>query len=376
MALTHPVKNALIIGTGLGLALIIGATQAHAQTKPKAKSAQIREEAYSKYDFLAQESTQSFIARMITEHGFNESELKRAFSLTKHRAQAKRLMDPPAVTFRRSWEVYRSRYLDDFRVRQGLQFWNEHKTAIEAASAKFGVPQEVIVAIIGVETVYGRVTGDFRVLDVLATLAFDYPRREKFFREELEQFLLLARDQNWDLLSIKGSFAGAIGYPQFMPGSIRRHAIDFSGDNKIDLLGNPADAVGSVANFFINHGWTPGQISYHKVVVSDSARAQELIAQGIKPSFTRLQLEERGVIFGPSEASELVTLSPAGQAPAADPTLYALIEFPTPDKPSEWIAATNNFYTVTRYNQSSFYALAVLHLAQALKTLSRENSGR
>jgi membrane-bound lytic murein transglycosylase B len=342
----------------------------------KIKASPIREDVYSKYDFLSQEAVQNFIARMVSEHGFNESELKRAFSAAKHRAQAKRLMDPPAVTFRRSWETYRGRYLDEFRVRQGLQFWQENKTAIEAASAKFGVPQEVIVAIIGVETVYGRVTGDFRVIDVLATLAFDYPRRENFFRQELEQFLLLARDQNWDLMSIKGSFAGAIGYPQFMPGSIRRHAIDFSGDNRIDLLASPADAVGSVANFFVNHGWIAGQLSYQNVVVSDPARVQELVSQGIQPAFTRSQLEERGVTFAPRETIPSVTLSPAGQAPTVDPLLYALIEFPTPNKPSEWIAATSNFYTVTRYNQSSFYALAVLHLAEALKALPRENTGR
>ncbi len=322
--------------------------------KKATRSSAIREEAYSKFDFLTQTEVQSFIEKMEANHGFVQADLSRLFAQTKHRQQVIKLMTPPSKTFKRSWVVYRSRYLDELRVREGLKFWQQHQAAVQQASDKLGVPPEIMVAIIGVETVYGRVTGDFRVMDALATLAFDYPRRAAFFKEELEQFLLLAREQNWPVLSIKGSFAGAIGYPQFMPGSIRRHAIDFSGDGKIDLLRTPEDAIGSVGNFLINHGWISGQATHYPVKVTDAATTVQFTEKGIKPDYSARQLSSAGVAFGPG-----VILN--------DETKLALIELATTDQESQWIAAANNFYVITRYNQSSFYAMAVIDLAAELK---------
>jgi membrane-bound lytic murein transglycosylase B len=314
----------------------------------------IREEAFSNFDFLAQSEVQSFIEKMQSTHGFDQTDLTRWIGQIKHRQQVIKLMTPPSKTFKRSWVVYRSRYLDELRVKEGIKFWQQHQLAVAKASETLGVPPEIIVAIIGVETVYGRVTGDFKVIDALATLAFDYPRRSAFFKEELEQFLLLAREQKWDPLTVKGSFAGAVGYPQFMPGSIRRHAIDFSGDGRIDLLGSPEDAIGSIANFLVNHGWLPGQATHFPVRVENTVNTAQFTDKGIKPEFTARQLSNAGVAF--TKPTDL-----------PDENKLALIELATNDRDSEWVAAANNFYVITRYNQSSFYAMAVIELAAELK---------
>jgi membrane-bound lytic murein transglycosylase B len=324
------------------------------KTASSKRAGKIREETFSQFDFLAQPEVRIFIEKMQTIHGFDQAELTRWLGQTKHRQQAIRLMTPPSKAFKRSWVVYRSRYLDPLRINEGIKFWQQHQVAITKASEKLGVPPEIMVAIIGVETVYGRVTGDFRVIDALSTLAFDYPRRAAFFKEELEQFLLLSREQQWDPLTVKGSFAGAVGYPQFMPGSIRRHAIDFSGDGRIDLLGSPEDAIGSVANFLVNHGWQPGQATHYPVKVDASVNSAQFTDKGIKPEYSARQLTGAGISF--YKPTEL-----------ADDNKLALIELATADRDSEWIAAANNFYVITRYNQSSFYAMAVIDLAAELK---------
>ena len=308
------------------------------------------------YAFNNNPEVQTFIQTMRDAHGFNEADLVKAFAQTKHQPDAQRYMAPPSVSFKKSWGVYRSRYLDTLRIDEGLKFWQQNRTSLERAQEKYGVPAEIIVAIMGVETVYGRVTGNYRVMDVLATLAFDYPRRAAFFKEELEQYLLLAREQNIDLFSVRGSFAGAIGLPQFMPGSIRRHAVDFNQDGHIDLRGSATDAIGSVGSFLLNHGWQAGKPSHQVVTVDSSPLIAEQLGMGIKPHTSIERLTQAGVKF-PSSA---ITMTDSNDQ-------WVLIEFPTPDLPAQYIAASNNFYVVTRYNQSSFYALAVLDLANALK---------
>lgn len=308
------------------------------------------------YAFNNNPEVQTFIQTMRDAHGFSESDLVKAFAQTKHQPDAQRYMSPASANFKRSWGVYRSRYLDALRIDEGIKFWQQNRTSLERAQEKYGVPAEVIVAIIGVETVYGRVTGNYRVMDVLATLAFDYPRRAAFFKEELEQYLLLAREQNVDLFSVRGSFAGAIGLPQFMPGSIRRHAVDFNQDGHIDLRGSATDAIGSVGSFLLNHGWQAGKPSHQTVTVESNPLIAEQLNLGIKPHTSIERLTQAGVKF---------LVDTAAQPDNNDQ--WVLIEFPTPDLPTQYIAASNNFYVVTRYNQSSFYALAVLDLANALK---------
>ena len=220
------------------------------------------------------------------------------------------------------------------------------------AEAIYGVPREIIVAIIGVETEYGRNTGRFRVLEALASLAFKYPPRAPFFRSELEHFLLLARENGMDAFEVRGSYAGAMGIPQFMPSSQRRYAVDFDGDGRIDLRASESDAIGSVASFLAHHGWQTGApITAPAHIEGDAAR---LLAAGIKPSRPLRELQAEGVVTGPETAGD-----------AERPT--ALIDLVDPVQPTEYWVGYDNFYVITRYNRSTFYAMSVFQLAEALR---------
>jgi membrane-bound lytic murein transglycosylase B len=303
-------------------------------------------------DFAGRDDVRAFVREMVERHGFDEAELMATFGRTRAAESAIRFMQPAPPGFRRSWIAYRARFVEPFRIREGQRFWREHAGAVARASERFGVPEEIIVSIIGVETIYGRHTGDFRVIEALATLAFDYPRRAEYFREELEQYLLLAREAGFDPLAWRGSFAGAIGLPQFMPGSIRRHAVDFDGDGRIDLRGSPADAIGSVASFLANHGWIRGGPTHFAATVEDEARAKPAVEAGIPPSLTSLALAGLGVT-SPQEVP-------------ADEKL-ALIDLPNGDDTTHHVLGANNFWVITRYNRSYFYAMAVIDLAAALK---------
>ncbi|MGH6608708.1 MAG: lytic murein transglycosylase B, partial [Burkholderiaceae bacterium] len=205
--------------------------------------------------YLQRDEVRQFIDELLAQHSFDRQRLERWFSNARYSPTVERLMQPSIPFGRRNWLEYRTRYLDEQRVQSGVQFWRTHRAALDRAQQQYGVPAEIIVAIIGVESTYGRITGNFRTLDVLATLSFDYLRRAEFYRQQLIDFLLLAREQNADPLTIKGSFAGAIGLPQFMPGSIRRYAVDFDGDGRVDLSNSASDSIGSVASFLVAHGW-------------------------------------------------------------------------------------------------------------------------
>lgn len=302
-------------------------------------------------DYSLRAEVQAFIADLAARHQFGEDELKALFAQVRFDESIVRLMTPAAPSFKRSWEVYRSRFLDATRINAGLAFWRTHAEAISRAARTYGVPEEIIVSIIGVETVYGRITGEYRVIDALTVLSFDYTRRADFFRAELEQFLLHAREMKLSPLSFKGSFAGAIGYPQFMPSSIRRWATDFDGDGLIDLRASPVDAIGSVARFLAEHGWRSGEPIVFEVRMQRDARLQELLAAGIEPKFTTAELADRGIEV-------------QGSVPEAMP--LALIDLPNGDNPTTYLAGPRNFYVITRYNRSSFYAMAVRDLALTL----------
>ena len=303
--------------------------------------------------YASRSDVREFIDQLVDRHGFDRGALEKIFREARRQPTVLRLIAPAPAGFKRSWDAYRTRFLDPLRIEGGIAFWRENEAALERASSVYGVPPEVIVAIIGVETIYGRVTGEFRVIDALATLAFDYPRRAEFFREELEQFLLMTRENGADVFAVRGSFAGAIGLPQFMPGSIRRYAIDFDSDGRIDLRSNPVDAIGSVARFLSEHGWVPGAPVYFPTRIEDTSRLGPLIEAGIEPQFRSEQLAEFGV-------------SALGAAPD-DPPL-ALIDLPNGDSPTTYLLGAKNFYVITRYNRSSFYAMAVTELADALRS--------
>jgi membrane-bound lytic murein transglycosylase B len=282
-------------------------------------------------------------------HGFNTAELIGQLAQTQPNPRVLQLIEPPASPQQRSWQRYRPRFLNERRIDGGLRFWQDNQAALLRARTFYGVPEEIIVAIIGVETDYGSNTGGFSVLEALATLAFHYPRRAEFFRTELEQFLLLTRENQLDPLAVRGSFAGAIGIPQFMPGSQRRYAIDFDGDQRVDLGDSVDDAIGSVARFLEQHGWQPGQpVAVPASVPGEPDRA--LLDAGIRPSLRVDQLAAQGIH--------------AAADPQATVTLVDLI---SPDTATEYWLGFDNFYVITRYNRSSFYAMAVFQLAEALR---------
>jgi membrane-bound lytic murein transglycosylase B len=290
----------------------------------------------------------AFIAEMESRHGFDGDHLRALFRHASPNASVLKAIRPPADPGARSWQAYRKRFVEPRRITAGHAFWREHGAALTRARALYGVPEEIIAAIIGVETIYGRHTGKFQVLEALATLAFDYPPRADLFRRELEALLLLARDEDRSPLSYRGSYAGAIGLPQFLPSSIRSYAIDFDANGRTDLAESPADAIGSVARFLQEHGWQPGEpVAVPVQVGSDVA---PLIEEGIKPR--RLPAEMRP--FG-------VRTEGLPERPAA------LIDLATPNAPVEYWLGYENFYVLTRYNRSSFYAMAVFQLAEALR---------
>ncbi len=270
-----------------------------------------------------------------------------------------RLMTPPPAGTAKNWAAYHDRFIEPVRLRAGRAYWDENEQWLVEAQARYGVPPEIIVGIIGVETVYGQQMGSFRVIDALATLAFDYPvgRRDRrpFFRDELENYLRMCHEQSIDPQQLRGSYAGAMGMPQFMPSSIRKYAVDFDGDGRIDLHRNSADVIGSVANYLAEFGWKADQPTHFEVAVPvDASDRAALLAPDILPTFAAREFSERGARLPPS------ALAHEGK--------LALVELQNGNAAPSYVAGTSNFYTITRYNWSSYYAMAVIELGRAVKS--------
>lgn len=312
-------------------------------------------------NFLQWREVNEFIEHMVSTHGFTRIELENLFRNAQHNERVLKLVMPAPPGRPKNWQAYRARFIDPVRIDAGVAFWNTYSDALARAQQTYGVPAEIIVAIIGVETVYGRNTGNFRVVDVLATLGFDYPdkpnrdARMRFFRGELENTLLYARESGVEPFSLLGSFAGAIGWPQFMPGSIRRWAVDFDGDARIDLRNSPVDAIGSVANFLVQHGWKPGQPIVFPTDVSQGQGQQPweaFIGQGLEAKFTVDELRAGGVL------------------PSIEPPLdmqFGLVDLQNGLEPTEYWLGANNFFAITKYNRSFFYAMSVVDLSRAVR---------
>jgi membrane-bound lytic murein transglycosylase B len=315
--------------------------------------------------YAARTDVRAFIDEMVADYGFDRAALRHAFAAARFQpriveAMQRPLIEPP------KWYEYAPPLLSAARIDGGVDWWNTHAAELGEAEARYGVPAEVIVAIVGVESLYGRNTGRYRALDALATLAFDYPRRAQFFRGELKQFLLLARDLGVPPQVPKGSFAGALGVPQFMPGSYRTYAVDFDGDGRIDLWGNGADVAGSVGNFLARHDWQRGQ-----PVLLPATIAPE----GHDAVLRRLDggISERRSLEAWAADGVTTDASPANLA--GDPVGLLLLEEKTPEGEegaSYWIAC-QNFYVLTRYNKSRLYAAVVWELARAIKA-AREST--
>ena len=297
------------------------------------------------------EDVQAFARQMAERHGFVEQELRFLFSRVRREPAILAAIEPPKDPVARSWLAYRARFVTDSRVAEGAQFWRRHAAALERAAHELGVPEEIIVAIIGVETVYGRQMGTWRVIDALSTLAFDYAPRAEFFRGELEQYLLYAREARLDVFSVRGSYAGAIGIAQFMPGSYRRFAVDFDGDGAIDLRASPIDAIGSVANFLVKHGWQRGGRVHLPAHVTGEAY-RSLLEAGIEPKTALAEIKRYGV----ETRTDLALDTPV-----------ALIELESPGAATEYRLGLRNFYVLTRYNRSVLYAATVYDLAQEIR---------
>lgn len=289
-----------------------------------------------------------FINEMVAKHQFKREELVQVFEEAQYRQDVIDAMNMPSTL--KPWLDYRASFINPKRIDGGMKFWLKYADALDRAEKLYGVPQEIIIAIIGVETLYGRNAGNYRTLDALTTLTFDYPRRVEFFRNELEQYLLLAREQNFDLLSIRASYAGALGIPQFMPSSYRKNAVDFNGDGKIDLMKGPEDAIGSVANYLRQYGWKPGEPVAVRAKIEDKARPNDVGA-----------------------ARSLVAWEELGVTPQSNigEGFYAyLLDFTLPDGKEFWFGF-NNFAVITTYNNSSYYAMSVYQLAIELRKSGR-----
>jgi membrane-bound lytic murein transglycosylase B len=284
--------------------------------------------------------------------------VRQAIGQSQQLPQVSRLMQPPPVGTAKNWRVYRSRFVEPIRIKAGVKFWLANRDALERAEKEYGVPPEIIVGIIGVETIYGQQVGTFRVMDALTTLAFDFPgshprakERSLFFKGELEQLLSLTNRNGTDPLSLRGSYAGAMGLPQFMPSSWVKYAVDFDGDGKVDLFGSPADVIGSVASYFKAFNWQPGMPTHYPVTF-DRAKLDldALMAPDILPTFSVASFAAKGAVL---EGDALKHPGP-----------LALIELQNGDAPASYVAGTENFYAITRYNWSSYYAMAVIELGR------------
>ncbi len=299
---------------------------------------------------LDKTEVERFVDDMVATHQFDRTALLEIFSHTVKSERVLNAISKPAEAL--PWHKYRSIFIQPQRIEKGVNFWKTHQALLNRAASEYGVPPEIIVAIIGVETQFGDNTGSDRVMDALSTLAFHYPKRAEFFRKELEHFLLLSRDQDVDPLSLKGSYAGAMGLPQFMPSSYRSYAVDFDGDGHINIWSDPADAIGSVANYFREHGWKPGGM----IAIPASTRGDKYLValnKDLKPAIPADQLYTYDIDLSeeipPQEHVKVLSL----QAETGEEIWLCL----------------NNFYVITRYNHSGLYAMAVFQLAQEIRKL-------
>jgi membrane-bound lytic murein transglycosylase B len=303
----------------------------------------------SPVNYLYNPQAQKFTDYMVREHDYDRTDLQLVFGEATFKQSIIDAMNRPAEKVK-AWKDYRDIFITPRRIREGVEFWRKHSGTLKNAETQYGVPSEIIVAILGVETFYGRVSGSYRVIDALSTLAFDYPARSAFFTSELEHFLLLSRDQGFNPANLTGSYAGAMGYGQFMPSSYRNYAVDYDGDGIVDIWNDPVDAIGSIANYLARHDWQQGGNIVARARVSDQYN-QALTNIRIKPTSTLAELGREG--FFP------LVSGIDGQTPAIPMRFEG-------DEGEEFWLGFLNFYVITRYNTSLSYAMAVTQLSELL----------
>lgn len=313
-------------------------------------------------NYADRQEVKTFVQLMNDKYDYNQEELLKAFGNAEKLDTVLRQLerDKPNPNYKKNWGAYRARYIEPVRIKAGVDFWNKNAAVLTKAAKQYGIPEYILVGIIGVETIYGRYMGDANVFDVLTTIAFDYPRRSQEYLHFLEQYIILTKENKMPLRSVKGSYAGAIGWPQFMPDSWRDYGVDFDGDGKVDLRNSSTDAIGSVANFLKQKGgWITGQdIMYSANFDNDAPKIKELLEQPIQPSLTIKQIKEYGV-------SSAEVIKPDVK--------LSLIDLPNGDKATTYVLGSQNFYAITRYNKSYMYAMSVYDLGVAvMKTRSKQ----
>ncbi|MFZ6673622.1 lytic murein transglycosylase B [Undibacterium sp. Xuan67W] len=357
---------------GLIAALTIALTSASYATAAVKKSSPVttkkvasKQEESAEFTHFAQwKEVADFIDQMVVKHGFDKAELITTFDQVRYVESAIQLMKPAPAGKPKNWKAYRARFVDAYRINAGIAFWDKYADALNRAENQYGVPAEIIVGLIGVETVFGKNTGNFRVMDALTTLAFAYPdtptraTRMEFFRGELENMLLMARESRLDPFKFRGSYAGAIGWSQFMPSSIRKFAVDFDGDGQIDLLASPTDAIGSVAHYLSMHGWKknlptafPATLVINPDNEQDISKLSSILGQGLRANY---------------KLDELRSVATTASPDATDNLLYGLIDLQNGNDPTEYWLATENFFAITQYNRSYFYAMSVIDLGKVI----------
>ncbi|MEA3088597.1 MAG: rane-bound lytic murein transglycosylase [Paraburkholderia sp.] len=338
---------------------------AQSQPQPAVPQGQTFEEEIIPQRYANNPNVDAFINDMSARYDFDEAALHALFARVSYSATAVKLVTPSPSPSIKNWRVYQSRFLDQVRINAGVRFWRANQDTLQRAYEEFGVPPEVIVGIIGVETIYGRFMGNFRVLDALTTLSFDYPNtanradRQATFRKNLEDYLVWTRDSQIDPTTVLGSYTGAIGIPQFLPSSIVQYAVSYDGNKQIDLRTNQADAIGSVANYLRQNGWENGRPVVWKIGTdAGSLGVAQAAADGQpEPHWPLNQLLRAGLLLNEpgldiaSEASTPVTV----------------VDLPSPGRGTEFMLGLKNFYVLTRYNRSFFYALAVYQLGERVK---------
>jgi membrane-bound lytic murein transglycosylase B len=352
-----PVRAAL-----LALAFACGGSSGVAASQPaKRKVAQATEAPRAAPLYATRDDAMRFADDVAARRDLDRDWVRATIGAARFLPNVPRLMLPAPRGTAKNWRAYRGRFIDPVRIAAGVRFWRDNAATLARAEAEYGVPPEIVVGIVGVETIYGRNMGGFRVIDALATLSFDFPaghpraaEREAFFRGELESFLSTESRTAQDPLTPLGSYAGAMGMPQFMPSSIAKYAVDFDGDGRIDLVNNPADVIGSVANYFKAFGWRRGMPSTYPVAFDPARlRMDVLMAPDILPTFSADSFVAAGAVL---------------EGPAlSHPGLLALIELQNGADAPSYVAGTQNFYVITRYNWSSYYAMSVLDLGDEVK---------
>jgi membrane-bound lytic murein transglycosylase B len=354
---------ALTIGLSITSTLFLLEAAIAAPSKTKTAKTTKKSNAIKTDDvrYLEWPEIKTFIAQMQAQHQFDSSQLQKIFENARFVESAVQLVKPAPPGKPKNWKAYRARFVENGRIAAGVEFWERNQDALNRAENQYGVPAEIIVGLIGVETIYGKNTGSFRALDALTTLAFSYPdtptreARMAFFKNELAQLLLWSRDTGIDIFTLKASYAGAIGLAQFMPSSLRQYAIDFDADNIINLKESEADAIGSVANYLAKHGWQKGlPYAFPATLLSQdtsSTQFNEVLGNGLKAGYSFDQLKS------------LVSTAD-DQAPKN--IKYGLIDLQNAEDPTEYWLATENFFAITKYNRSYFYAMSVIDLGKVV----------